>query len=131
MWTNGSRSARSTWEKARRTGKPSPSRPLRAIVRLLTGRSRATVGSGSGMRCRTVTSSTVIAGMGLVSILGVATAELVAQSTIFVNDDPRPRPCRRVVQPDAGAQVDVVTNDVDRLLFAGHAEDQQRRLEVE
>ena len=49
-----------------------PFNPVRAIVRLLTGRSRAVVGSGSGMRGRTVMSSTVIAGMaGFVPLRGL------------------------------------------------------------
>src|SRR6476661_7759572 len=124
MWTNGSRSARSTWENARRTGNPSPSRPVRAIVRLLTGRSRATVGSGSGIRGRTVMSSTVIAGMCVVPTGGFA-RQIVAQSTIYVkeaprtrglgrHDDPRPCPGLRVVQPDPRAQVHVVADDIDR-----------------
>src|SRR5512144_1081442 len=41
MWMNGSRSARSTPAKARRTGKPSPSKPLGAVVTDFTGRSTA------------------------------------------------------------------------------------------
>src|SRR6187401_2886092 len=123
MWTNGSRSARSTCENARRTGKPSPSSPLRAIVRLLTGRSRATVGSGSGIRGRTVMSSTVIAGIWLVvplmaSTVRADTREIVAQSTTCVNDHPCPGPRLGVVEPHAGAEIDVVADDVDRLLLA-------------
>src|SRR5262245_6023782 len=41
MCTNGSRVARSTPAKARRTGKPSPSRPEGAVVSDTTGRSAA------------------------------------------------------------------------------------------
>src|SRR6266511_3335209 len=41
MWTNRSRVARSTPAKARRTGKPSPSRPLGAVVTEITRRSAA------------------------------------------------------------------------------------------
>src|SRR5690606_7724576 len=63
MWTNGSRSARDTPAKARRTGKPSPSSPLGAVVTCRTGRCSTVAGSGAGMRGR-VRVSAVIAGMG-------------------------------------------------------------------
>src|SRR6266487_1124710 len=63
MWMNGSSRARSTPAKARRTGKPSPSNPDGAVVTGATGRSAATVGSGSVTRGRTRMSSTVTAGM--------------------------------------------------------------------
>src|SRR5918996_101996 len=45
-WMNGSRSPRSTPAKARRTGKPSPSKPRGAVVTWRTGRGRAVAGSG-------------------------------------------------------------------------------------
>ena len=60
---NGSSSSSSTPANARRTGKPSPSKPDGAVVSRVTGRWRATIGSGLGMRGRTVMSSTVMAGM--------------------------------------------------------------------
>src|SRR6266496_3405678 len=55
MCTNGSRVARSTPAKARRTGKPSPSRPLGAVVTDATGRSTAS-GPGWGTRGRAIVS---------------------------------------------------------------------------
>src|SRR6266536_511140 len=61
MCTNGSRVARSTPANARRTGKPSPSRPEGAVVTESTGRS-ATVGSTAGTRGRTMVSA-LMAGM--------------------------------------------------------------------
>src|SRR4029450_8417454 len=61
MWTNGSRVARSTPAKARRTGKPSPSKPEGAVVTVTTGRSAA-VGSTVGIRGR-ATVSALMAGM--------------------------------------------------------------------
>src|SRR5689334_9922927 len=67
MWMNGSRSFRSTPAKARRTGKPSPSYPLGAVVTDFTARSRATAGSGWWMRGSTVMSLTVTAGIGVSS----------------------------------------------------------------
>src|SRR6476660_2337461 len=75
---NGSRSARSTPAKARRTGNPSPSNPRGALVMLRTGRGRATAGSGSGTRGRMVMSSTTTAGM------------------VFDSSD-LPRPCHAIV----------------------------------
>src|SRR5580765_6574380 len=62
MWMNGSNAARSTPAKARRTGKPSPSKPLGADVTDTTGRGTDAVGSGA-IRGRTVRSSTVMAGI--------------------------------------------------------------------
>src|SRR5215217_8093976 len=62
MWMNGSRSRRSTPAKARRTGKPSPSKPDGAVVTERTRR-RTVPGAGTGTRARVVVSSTVIAGM--------------------------------------------------------------------
>src|SRR5438128_4053420 len=63
MWTKGSRARRSTPANARRTGKPSPSRPVGAVVTDATGRSRATIGSTLGM-CGSVNGfSTVTAGI--------------------------------------------------------------------
>ena len=59
--TNGSRAARSTPAKARRAGKPSPSRPDGAVVTDTTGRSRA-AGSRWGTRARTMVSA-LMAGM--------------------------------------------------------------------
>src|ERR1019366_8652452 len=64
MCTNGSRSAMATPWNARRTGKPSPSRPLGAVVSLRTGRGRE-VGPGDSMRVSVVRSSTLTAGMSL------------------------------------------------------------------
>ena len=63
MWMNGSSFVIGTPWKARRTGNPSPSNPRGALVRLTTGRSRASDGSGAGTRGSAVRSSTVIAGM--------------------------------------------------------------------
>src|SRR5205807_579081 len=48
MWTNGSRSARSTPAKARRTGNPSPSKARGAVVTERTGRGRASA-PGAGI----------------------------------------------------------------------------------
>src|SRR5215211_9102699 len=64
MCTNGSRSARSTPAKARRTGKPSPSRPLGAALTPRTRRKRPPAGT-SGTRSSVVRSMAVIAGMSL------------------------------------------------------------------
>src|SRR4051794_29417894 len=47
MCTNGSRSVRLTPAKARRTGKPSPSKPLGALVRARTDRSVASPDTGN------------------------------------------------------------------------------------
>src|SRR6266498_6137670 len=55
MCTNGSSARRSTPAKARRTGKPSPSRPEGAVVTEITGRSAAW-GPGSGTRGRAMVS---------------------------------------------------------------------------
>src|SRR6516162_7925370 len=63
MWMNGSSWARSTPANARRTGKPSPSKPDGAVVTESTGRSAAAAGSGSWTRGSTRMSGTVIAGM--------------------------------------------------------------------
>src|SRR3954453_13832499 len=62
MCRNGSRSRRPPPAKARRTGKPSPSKPDGAVVteRL---RRRTVRGAGTGTRARGVVSSTVTAGM--------------------------------------------------------------------
>src|SRR4051794_36536101 len=62
MWMNGSRSRRSTPAKARRTGKPSPSKPEGAVVTVRVRR-RTVPGAGRGTRARVVVSSTVTAGM--------------------------------------------------------------------
>src|SRR6185295_20326354 len=64
MWTNGSKSDRSTPANARRTGNPSPSRPLGAALTPRTRRNRAS-GATGGTRSRVVGSSTVMAGMSL------------------------------------------------------------------
>src|SRR5579859_7086798 len=61
MWMNGSRSGRLTPANARRTGKPSPSKPDGAVVILTTGRSPSAAGSVT--RGRTSRFSTVTAGM--------------------------------------------------------------------
>src|SRR3954470_8615976 len=61
-WMNGSSSLSGTPAKARRTGKPSPSKPVGAVVRRRTGRKPA-AGSSCGRRGRTRTSSTVMAGI--------------------------------------------------------------------
>src|SRR6266508_5567527 len=71
MWTNGSRSDRSTPANARRTGNPSPSRPLGAALTPRTRRKRAS-GATGGTRSRVVGSSTVIAGMSLLEPPGCA-----------------------------------------------------------
>src|SRR4029453_18575071 len=71
MWTNGSRSDRSTPANARRTGNPSPSRPLGAGLTPRTRRNRAP-GATGGTRSRVVGSSTVIAGMSLLEPPGCA-----------------------------------------------------------
>ena len=55
MCTNGSRVVRSTPANARRTGKPSPSRPLGAVVTETTRRSAAS-GPGPGTRGRAIVS---------------------------------------------------------------------------
>src|SRR5487761_2354608 len=70
MWTKGSRAARSTPANARRTGNPSPSRPLGADVTETTGRGTEALRSGWGMRGRTRRSVTVTAGMGLSEGMG-------------------------------------------------------------
>ena len=58
---NGSSSAKSTPANARRTGKPSPSKPCGAVVMLFTLRARA---PGSSLtRGNTVMSPTVTAGI--------------------------------------------------------------------
>src|SRR4051812_31759875 len=67
MWMNGSRSRRSTPAKARRTGKPSPSKPDGAVVTERTRR-RTVPGAGTGTRGRVVVSSTVTAGMPASSV---------------------------------------------------------------
>ena len=61
----GALGRRNEWRspKARRTGKPSPSKPDGAVVRVLTGRCRATMASGTGTRGRMERSSTLTAGM--------------------------------------------------------------------
>src|SRR5664280_723222 len=63
MCTNGSRSDMLTPANARRTGNPSPSKPLGAVVTDAKGRSVITVESGSLTRGRAATLSTVTAGM--------------------------------------------------------------------
>src|SRR5665647_230988 len=63
MCTNGSRSDMLTPANARRTGNPSPSKPLGAVVTDAKGRSVITVDSGSLTRGRAATLSTVTAGM--------------------------------------------------------------------
>src|ERR1700722_2141066 len=62
MWTNGSRSARLTPAKARRTGKPSPSRPRGAFVTDRTWRSATLSRSSAGTAGSVVRSATVTAG---------------------------------------------------------------------
>ncbi len=61
MWMNGSRSRRSTPAKARRTGKPSPSKPCGAVVTDRTGRSTEPA-AGAAIRGR-LRGSAVTAGM--------------------------------------------------------------------
>jgi hypothetical protein len=58
--------------KARRTGKPSPSRPLGAVVTDLTGRSLETAGSGAATFGSFDKSLTVTAGMGVLLIAAAA-----------------------------------------------------------
>src|SRR5688500_11354777 len=60
---NGSSSDIGTPANARRTGKPSPSNPLGAVMMRLTLRKAAPAGAILGRRGRTRTSSTVTAGM--------------------------------------------------------------------
>src|SRR5689334_16588038 len=62
MWTNGSRWLSGTPAKARRTGKPSPSNPLGAVVTETTLRGWS-VGAGAGVCGSTSRLSTVTAGM--------------------------------------------------------------------
>ena len=57
--------------------------------------------------------------------------QIVAQSTITVKHDAAQRTGHGVIEPDAGPEVDVVANEVDRLLLARRPEDEQRRLPVE
>src|SRR4051794_38573371 len=59
---NGSSSSTGTPAKARRTGKPSPSKPEGAVVSRRTARN-SVVGASSGRRGSTRTSSTVMAGI--------------------------------------------------------------------
>src|SRR5918996_2028579 len=61
MWTNGSRASSATPANALRTGKPSPSKPLGALVTARTGRCTPD-GSARGIRGSAVMSSTVTAG---------------------------------------------------------------------
>src|SRR5919202_1646923 len=62
---NGSSSLSGTPANARRTGKPSPSNPLGAVVSRRTGRKLVAAGSSRGRRGRTRTASTVMAGMAV------------------------------------------------------------------
>src|SRR5215218_1076156 len=62
MCTNGSRAARSTPAKARRTGKPSPSNPEGAVVTETTGRSTASAATEDSLGRAIV--SAVTAGIG-------------------------------------------------------------------
>src|SRR5947209_20119390 len=62
MWMNGSSSDMSAPAKARRTGKPSPSKPPGAVVTERTARGVVSA-AGAASRGRAVTSGTVIAGM--------------------------------------------------------------------
>src|SRR5436190_18012907 len=80
MCTKGSSRARSTPWNARRTGKPSPSKPLGALLTDTTGRSTATARSGSEMRGSASGSETVTAGI---------TATTVERSTFFHRSDVR------------------------------------------
>src|SRR5688500_10586678 len=59
----GASSVSGTPAKARRTGKPSPSKPLGAVTRRRTARYSVVAVSSLGSRGRTSTSSTVMAGM--------------------------------------------------------------------
>src|SRR4051812_27160371 len=99
---NGSRSARSTPAKARRTGKPSPSNPRGADVTPRTGRWRASVGSGSAIRGRTVMSSTTTAGMGRGAPLPATqdSMTLVDYATVSVLASPRREPTRECDMSD-------------------------------
>src|SRR4051812_1425989 len=78
MWMNGSRSRRSTPAKARRTGKPSPSKPDGAVVTDRVRR-RTVPGAGSGTRGRVVVSSTVTAGIAGLLELRVQPVRTVAR----------------------------------------------------
>ena len=70
MWMNGSRSAKFTPANARRTGKPSPSKPEGAVVMLRTGRMRASSPT-TGKEGTVARSSTVTAGIVRSSEVGV------------------------------------------------------------
>src|SRR5688572_25406570 len=79
MCTNGSRVASSTPAKARRTGKPSPSNPVGAVVTERTGRCTASkVGEASRGRA---TVSAVTAGIGTSRVDRCACNFLVGANT--------------------------------------------------
>src|SRR5687768_7173163 len=82
MWMNGSRTSSGTPAKARRTGKPSPSKPDGALCTSATGRSTAPA-AGSGRRGSERVSA-VTAGMASAPTFAVATTSLVS--------NPVPRP---------------------------------------
>src|SRR3954463_9209733 len=86
MWMNGSSRLRSTPAKARRTGKPSPSKPCGALVTERTGRWRS--GAASRTRARVVTCATVMAGIGKPSnpsnVFDCATIPLPSRRRVLV-----------------------------------------------
>src|SRR5580704_17900793 len=79
MWMNGSSSASGTPAKARRTGKPSPSKPAGASVTVFTGRIDER-SAGGVMRGSTRLSGTVTAGMAISLPLDAGTHALWAMS---------------------------------------------------
>src|SRR5919106_6317244 len=104
MCTNGSSSRRSTPAKARRTGKPSPSKPEGAVVTERTGRSAA-VGSTLGIRGR-ATVSALMAGM-TAPWAGPGYALVHSQSRVLARTTFQPRPLR-VVQHLPGQELSSV-----------------------
>src|SRR3954451_10934268 len=89
MWMKGSSRRRSTPANARRTGKPSPSNPVGAVVTLTTGRSRSTAGSVVGVRGN-VRVSAVTAGMAsswVVTHQKYLTRQQLARVGVFLGDE--------------------------------------------
>src|SRR5918993_930903 len=78
MWTNGSRVGRSTPAKARRTGNPSPSNPVGAVVTETTGRWAAS-DAIEGRRGRATVSAVTA---------GIRTSVLVAHATFLSPSTP-------------------------------------------
>src|SRR5262249_60733461 len=101
----GCRAARATAWNARRTGKPSPSRPRGAVVTLTTGRGWDS-GSGSGIRGR-VRVSAVTAGMVVSGSLGQAVAARNAGSPQCYS-----APAARSEVPEAAEGVGVAVRPV-------------------